>query len=467
MPTNGAARKWGGRLLGLLAVAGLAAGGWFAVGRGKPAHAGPPSASPTKPAAPSGVPVEVAAPRPGGTDRVCVQPGTVEPFEAADLFAKVSGFLVEQRVDIGDAVKAGDVLARIAVPELDAQVRQDTADVARAAAKVDQMTAAIATAEAEQGAAAATVSLARAEQGSKASYRAYREKQRDRIRGLAAQNAIDAKLVDEQEDQYQAAAAAELAAGEAVAAARQKEAAAAAKVAQARADRRLAEAEVVSAKAKLERSQVMTGYAVIRSPYTGIVTRRSFHVGDFVRSADAGGERTPVLAVEKTDVMRVVVQVPERDVPFVDVGDPAVVEMDALPVAFRSAGAGRVRVSRIAASEDPHTRMMRVEVDVPNPDGRLRRGMYGRVALTLQPGAAGAVRIPSAALSGKADGGRAAVRVVRDGVAHLVKVTYDTDDGSEVEVLSGLTPADRVVVRAAGPLDEGTAVAVSDAHAGG
>ena len=63
-----------------------------------------------------------------------------------------------------------------------------------------------------------------------------------------------------------------------------------------------------------------------------MVTKRNFHPGDFIRSADAGGERVPLLAVERIDVMRVVVQVPERDVPFVDLGDPAVVE------AFRACG---------------------------------------------------------------------------------------------------------------------------------
>src|SRR6185369_3113051 len=105
-----------------------------------------------------------------------------------------------------------------------------------------------------------------------------------------------------------------------------------------------------------------------------------------------------VLAVERTDVMRVVIQVPERDVPYVNPGDPAVVEVDALPgLAFRTRGSERVEVSRMAASEDPRTRMMRTEVDVKNPEGKLRRGMYGRATLTLEPGAADALRIPSAA----------------------------------------------------------------------
>src|SRR5207248_8836588 len=125
--------------------------------------------------------------------------------------------------------------------------------------------------------------------------------QRDRIRDLASRQALEQRKAEEEEDQYQAAVSAELAAGEAINAAKQKEAAAAARVKQAKADLKYAEAEVTLAKARLEKSRVMLDYTVIRSPYTGVVTRRSFHVGDFVKSADAGGERVPVLSVERTD----------------------------------------------------------------------------------------------------------------------------------------------------------------------
>ncbi len=469
MHSNRSAGKRSRWLLGLAVLAAVGTGTGYLFVRGKASAeivrpAQPDSAKSTE--ASATVAVKVISPRPGGINRLCTQPGSVEPFEAADLYSKVSGFLVEQNVDIGYPVHAGDVLARISVPEYEKQVKQDTADVVRAKARVDQMSAAITTAEADLGAATATISLARAEKKSKESYRAYREKQRDRIKSLVATNSIEAKLADENEDQFQAAVSSDLAAAEAVNAARQKEAAARARVAQARADLRYAEAEVETAKDKLEQSKVLLGYTVIRSPYTGVVTQRNFHPGDFIRSADAGyakGERVPVLAVERTDIMRVVIQVPERDVPFVDCGDPAVVEVDALPgIVFKTRGADKVEVSRLAASEDPQTRMMRTEVHLKNPDRTLRRGMFGRVTLTLQVGAPGAFRIPSAALFGKAGDGKGAVRLARGGKAAFVPVQIGADNGSEVEILSGLTAEDRVIVRAAGPLSEGNAVAATD-----
>jgi RND family efflux transporter MFP subunit len=447
-------------------ITGAGAGTGYFCFRGRAAAEISQPAQATSAKAESAVPVKVVTPRPGGIDRLCRQPGSVEPFEAADLYSKVSGYLAEQSVDIGYPVRAGQILARISVPEYEKQVQEDTANVARVEARVEQMRAAITTAEADLGATAAEISLAIAEEKSKASFRAYREKQRDRIKDLVSTNSIEAKLADENEDQYQAAVASDLAAAQSIVAARQKEAAARARVAQARADLRYAEAEVATAKSRLEKSKVMLDYTIIRSPYTGVVTQRNFNPGDFIRSADAGyakGERVPVLSVERTDLMRVVVQVPERDVPFVDCGDPAEVEVDALPgVVFKTRGSDKVVVSRLAASEDPQTRMMRTEVHVKNPDGKLRRGMFGRVTLILQVGAPGEFRIPSAALCGKADGGNAVVRVARAGKCAVVPVRIGSDSGSEVEVRSGLTADDRVIVQASAPISEGTAVAANE-----
>jgi hypothetical protein len=103
---------------------------------------------------------------------------------------------------------------------------------------------------------------------------------------------------------------------------------------------------------------------------------------------------------------------------------------------------------------------MRTEVDLLNPDGQLRRGMYGKVTLALHVGAPSAVRVPSSALVGKAEGGKATVRVVRGDRVHVVPVGYGADNGMEAEILSGLTPADQVVVRAFGAVAEGVPVSV-------
>jgi HlyD family secretion protein len=455
----------------VLAAAGVCAGGWYVIARGKPLFAGDQSRA-DQPRATPPVTAEVISPRPGGLDRICVQPGTVEPFEAADLYAKASGFLVEQNVDIGSRVKQGDVLARISVPEYEKQVERDTARVRAADAKVRQMEAHVAAAEAEAKAADASVTFAKVTLRAKEAYRKYRSKQLARIKELVAKQALEGRLLDEQEDFYLSALEAENAAKEGITSAEERASAAGAKIIQARADWDEAKASAGVATAELEKSKVLRDYTVIKSPYTGVVTRRSFHTGDFIKSADQGGI-VPLLAVERTDVMRVVVQVPDRDVAFVSRNATAVLEIDALPnIKFDTNGTDKLRISRWAKAEDPTTRTMRVEVDVKNPvdadnpDGVLTHGMYGRATLTLRPGAPTAVRVPSGCVVGRELGGKGAVRIVRGDRIQTVPVTLGSDNGVEVEVLTGLAATDRVVLRTSGPADDGATVAVAGAKAG-
>jgi RND family efflux transporter MFP subunit len=464
--------RWYHFVLILTVVVVLGGGGWYALTRTKHAAAGEaPAAGET--AGGGAVTVEVVTPQAGGIRRVCVQPGTVEPFEYADLYAKASGFLVEQQVDISSRVTAGQVLARIAVPEYEKQVERDQARLRDARAKVVQMEAHLRAAQAEARAAEASVKLARVLVRAKTAFRNYRQKQRDRIKELVEAKALEGKLLDEQEDFYVSAVEAENAALEQVNTSQERAAASKAKVAQAEADVDEVKAEVGVAEAELARSQVLLEYTVIRSPYAGVVTRRNFHPGtagrpgDFIKAADQGG-LTPLLTVERTDLMRVVVQVPDRDVPYVSANSTVAVEIDALPGAvYDKAGTGPLHVARWADAEDPTTRTMRTEIDLPNPDGKLRHGMYGRVVITLAAGTPNALRVPSAALVGKSEGGRGTVRVVRDGKVHLTPVRFATDNGVEVEVVSGLSPTDRVVARATGPVEEGTAVTAHDESAPG
>ena len=399
--------------------------------------------------------VEVVHPRQGGIDRISVQPGTVEPFESADLYAKVSGFLIET-VDIGKRVEKNQVLARISVPEYEKQVKKDAATVVHTEAKVKQMRAHFEASKADEKASKQMIAQAKIEMKSKSAYHSYRSKQLDRIKALYVDKAVDAKLVDESEDHNEAAMEAENAASESIITAQFKWEAAKAKVVQAQADIDDAQAEVEVAQAELERSKVLLDYTIIKSPYDGIVTKRSFNRGAFIRSADAGNDRTPILSVDRTDLMRVVVQVPDRDVPYVDVGDRATVEISALPGAPLHG-----IIARSAEAEDAQTRTMRTEIDIPNPDGKLRRNMYGRVQLHLQVGSPTAVRISSAAVI--KEGEQSMVRVMLDHRVRLVSVETGTDNGIEVEILHGLTVGDLVILRGNGPLEERTEVVETSA----
>jgi hypothetical protein len=101
---------------------------------------------------------------------------------------------------------------------------------------------------------------------------------------------------------------------------------------------------------------------------------------------------------------------------------------------------------------------MRTEVDLPNPSGRLRQGMYGNLTILLEPPSADALTVPSSALIEAVQQGRGAVFVVRDGRTHRTAVRVGKDDGLRVEILSGLRPDDQVVTAYSGSVEDGEPV---------
>ena len=400
----------------------------------------------------SAVRVEVVRPQQGGLQRITTQPGTVQAFESARLFAAVSGYLKTQKVDIGDRVKRGQVLATIEVPELDKQVEQYRAALEQSKAKESQMKAHLASARADLEAAKAHVVQAEAATKSAAAWCRFRDKQFKRRKDLFASRSIEEKLVEESMEQYEASVESERVAQAALVTARAQQVASEARIDRALADVVEAQAEAKVAQARLEKAQVMVQYATITSPYDGVITQRSLFPGDFVRAALGGGAETPLLTVERTDQFRVVVQIPDRDVPYTDPNDPAVVEIDALPGKQFPA-----RVDRLARSEDPQTRLMRVEIDLANPTGQICQGMYGRVTIVLDQ-SPGKFSLPSSCLAGKSEDDRGSVYVVRNGIARLIPVKIGQDNGLQVAILDGLAETDRVILHPGNELSDGTPV---------
>lgn len=396
--------------------------------------------------------VETVRPHAGGMDHHTVQPGSAHSFESADLYAKVSGYLAMQKVDIGSRVKRGELLAQIDVPELNKEYELKRAALEEASSEVQQMEARIDSAIAERKAAEAYVAQTEADVQRCDAEREFRDKQYRRIQNLFAQRSVEERLVDEKLDQLHAADAASRAAHSAVLTAQQQVAAADARVVAARADLLVSKAKVRVAQAGVDKAAVMVSYTQIISPYDGVITHRNFHRGAFIRAADQGGE-TPLLVVDRTDLMRVVVQIPDREVPFCQPGDPATIRFDALP---RKPFKGRV--ARVAESEDIDSRTMRIEVDLPNPEGLIRDQMYGSCDIQLEP-AKGGVTIPSACFTGDIQDNKSQVFVVENGVARLRPVIVGTDNGTRAEVISGLSPSDVVITHPPGSLTDGVAVA--------
>jgi HlyD family secretion protein len=385
---------------------------------------------------PSYLTVDVVHPQ-QGMDYTIEQPGSVHAFESVQLQAKVSGFLSKQNVDIGDRVKRGQVLAVIAVPELDKQLQRNHASLEQARAHVKQMEARVDSAEADHEAAKAAIIQAEANHKSAEAWVRYRDKVYHRRQELFDRASIEEALVDEAKEKFEASRETERAAKAAIATTQAHLTAMAAKIKQAKADVIGAESEIKVAQAELEKTQVMLDYAVIKAPFSGEICHRYFFESDFIRSA-ADGTTQPLLVIQRTDKLRVVVRLPDSAVPYLDKGDPAFVRIDSLP-GKKFVGT----VSRKAGSEDPATRLMHVEVDLPNPTGEIGDGMYGNVKILLD-------RFPkllsiplTSVVTAKA--GQSGVWVVRDGHLQLQEVRLCKDNGERVAVTSGLKLDDLVV----------------------
>jgi RND family efflux transporter MFP subunit len=397
------------------------------------------------------IPVKVIHPH-KGIERVSTQPGSIQAWESVRLFAKVPGFLKWQKVDIGDRVKDGEELAIVDVPEIETQVQRTVAIVTQTVKRVKQMEARVRSAKSDLDAAQAAVTQAEATAKSSASLLRYRTLQLKRMTDLFVLKCIEERLVDETRERYESAIEAELAAKAAILTTKAHVVACASKIEVAEADVIVAEAEVDVAKAERDKYRAQLGFATVTAPFDGVVTQRTSFVGDFVRSANEGGNNEPLLTVQRTDKMRVVVQMPDRDVPYVDIGDPAVVEVDAL-----SGKKFEGKINRIAKAEDASTRLMRVEVDLPNPTGTICHGMYGRVTIILDK-SPDQLSIPSACLVGKSGSGVGAAYIVRDGHALLAKLQLGIDNGIHVGVLAGLKAGDEVIFQPGNALFDGAAV---------
>ncbi len=442
--------RYGKVLMGVLITAVVVAGiAWYLFPR-TPPHRVEASTTASEEQEPAeSITVKVVRPQLGGMERKTTQPGTVRAFEYEEIYPQVAGLLAHQKVDIGDTVKKGQLLAEIDAPELVKEEQHAAAALKQAQAQVEQMKANVTAAEAEVEKAESTVISSKAEEKRSRAFLNYRQAQYVRIEGLAHDRAVDERLVDEQ---FKYRDAAEAAVDSAVAAVKTAQAdvkAKTAKVLQARADLLAAEAKVDVAAAELDKARVFVDFTKIRSAYDGVVAARNYHPGTFLPAGKS--QALPLFVVQRTDLMRVIVQVPDLDAPFCDVGDQADLAINSLPTTLFS-----YPISRIANSQAQGDRTMRVEMDVPNDKKMLRDGMYGLVTIHLQAGLKNALRVPSTAVS--RHDGKIRVFVVRDGKIIQVPVKLGLDTGKETEVVSGLKPNDLVVLYPRPDLPDGTEV---------
>jgi HlyD family secretion protein len=261
--------------------------------------------------------VKVLKPTVGGLERTTTQPCTVQSFEFVNKFAQVSGVLVNQNVDIGSRVKKGQLLAEILAPELIKEQAQAVAALEQARAQVTQSEKQEKAAEADLQATRKLVVQREEEVRSYKAYWVYRKAEKERYKGLVDSKVIDRQVYDEEVDRYEAALSRKDAAIAAVDTANFDVKTKEAKLEQAAANIIAAKANVRVAEAAVGKADVFVEFTKIVAPFDGIISKRNYNNGDFIRLADRGGQ-LPLLVVQRRDKMRVIVQIPDTDAPFVN-----------------------------------------------------------------------------------------------------------------------------------------------------
>jgi len=209
------------------------------------------------------------------------------------------------------------------------------------------------------------------------------------------------------------------------------------------------QALVNSGKANVERLEQLQAFERVTAPFDGVVTARNTDIGALVQAGDNSGPKE-LFHMAAIHTLRVYVAVPEIYAALVQNGEQAKLTLDALPGETLTG-----TIARNADAIDATSRTLNVEVDVPNPTGRLLPGAYAFVHLRVPPHP-GSVTIPSNALLFRAEGLR--VGVVRNGHVELTPITIGQDYGSTVEVISGLSARDTVIVNPSDSLVNGAAV---------
>jgi HlyD family secretion protein len=339
-------------------------------------------------------------------------PGQTEAFDLANLYPRATGYVAERRVDIGSHVHEGDLLLRIAAPDLDQQLAQAQAQLGQNQAAVLQAQAQVQTAEANTKLATVTK---------------YRETT------LAGQGWETRQNADNATANFSVQTAG---------------------IANAQAGVAVALANLRAQQATVDRLQALTAFEQVKAPFDGVISARNVDKGDLL-TQDNSSTGVPMFSIERDDVLRVAVYVPQSSAIGIHDGVEAQVMVPEMP--------GRVfrgRVARSAVALQAASRSMLTEVDVANPDGTLRPGLYVNVTFSI-PRQAPAIIVPDAALVFNA-GGLLVATVDADSKVRFQKVTIYRDFGTTAELRDGLQGGENLVLSPPADLAEGSKVQVAN-----
>ena len=325
--------------------------------------------------------------------------GEFKPFQDVDVHAKVAGYIKTIYVDVGSHVKQGHTLAILEVPELAAQLAGADAAVRRAGEEISRA----------QG------DVERAKSSHAATHLAFKRlsdaaKTRE---GLVAQQELDDAQAKDLESEAQ--------------------------VSSAKAAYSAAQQELQVAEANQKQVAALSDYTRITAPFAGVITMRYADTGALVAAGTSSStQATPVVRLAQVSVLRLVLPIPESVAAQIHLQDPVRVHVEALNQDIQG------RVSRFADSLDVQTRTMETEIDCDNRDGRLMPGMYTESEISLGQ-KRNTLALPLEAVVRNGDDATV-LAVNSQNVLDERHIKLGLEDNSRVEVLSGLSEGDRVVI---------------------
>ena len=209
---------------------------------------------------------------------------------------------------------------------------------------------------------------------------------------------------------------------------------------------------LADAKENVKRLSTLQGFKNITSPFPGIVSTRNYDIGALVSPSNTGGEGKELFKIDRIDIIKVYVNVPQAYIKNIQVGE------EANFIVNNYAGKEfKGMIARTAGSLNQTTRTLRVEVNIDNKDKLLSAGMYGQIKFTLK--SEGTLLVPTSSVLFDSNGTRV-VTVNDQNKITFKKIVLGNDYGTEIEVLSGIVGSDKVIGNPGQRLVEGGEVAV-------
>lgn len=306
-------------------------------------------------------------------------PARTAPAEEVEIFSRVTGIVGERRVDIGDRVTAGDILAIIEAPEIQRAAERASAGVAQANARSELARSAL-----------------------------------ERARSMSKNRVIAEEALDEKESAAKTAAA-----------------------------------DLLAAQAELNRVEELKRFQTIRAPFDGTISSRTINRGDHIEGDNSQSGRG-LFHLVRLNELRVELDAPPAAALRLKPGQSASVEFSELPAQKFPAV-----VSRASSVIDTASGTMRVELHLPNPDQRIPAGLNGTAVIEVSA-APGLLQLPTNAILVR--DGKNQVAAVRDGKVAFQPVQLGKNLGQKIEVLSGISADESLIVSPNSLLREGDPV---------